>query len=79
MVDMKKIENYRTELGIPKATLAKNCKISVSTYENWINKPTMISAEKAKALADALKITDKDKLLAIFFAPNVQENVNIES
>ena len=77
MVDMNAIEKYRSNLGIPKAKLAKKCDISVNTYDNWINKPDSISARNAKALADALMITDKDKLLAIFFAPNVQENANI--
>lgn len=78
MVDMKAVEKYRAELGIPKATIASKCEISVNTYDNWVSKPTMISAVKAKALADALKITEPDRLLAIFFASNAQENVNIE-
>lgn len=76
MVDMKKVEEYRSTLGIPKATIASKCGITVNTYDNWLNKPSMISAKGAKALADALMITDPERLLAIFFAPNVQDIVN---
>lgn len=77
MVDMKAVENIRTTLGVPKSKIAEKCKISVNTYDNWLEKPSMIKADSAKALADALMITEPDRLLAIFFANNVQENVSV--
>ena len=77
MVDMREVEKIRSTLGVPKSKIAEKCNISVNTYDNWVNKPSMISASKAKSLADALMITDSERLIAIFFAPNVQENVNI--
>lgn len=79
MVDMNAVDKVREDIGITKVKLASNCGISVGTYENWLNKPSMVSAVNAKALAEALKITETERLLAIFFAPNVQENVNTES
>lgn len=77
MVDMKEVENIRTKLGIPKTIMAKKCKVSVNTYYNWIKDPSVITAQNAQAMADALMITDPELLLAIFFAPDVQTNVNI--
>lgn len=76
MVDMNAVENHRLQLGIPKSTIAKKCGVSVNTYDNWKNKPDMVSAKCAKSLADALMITEPSQLIAIFFAPNVQETVN---
>lgn len=73
---MNAVEDYRVQLGIPKSTIAKKCEISVNTYDNWKNKPDMVSAKCAKALADALMITEPSQIIAIFFAPNVQNNVN---
>lgn len=74
---MREVERIRSTLGVPKSKIAKECNISVNTYDNWVSKPSMISAKNAKALADALMITEPKRLLAIFFAPNAQENVNI--
>jgi len=76
MVDMKAVEQHRANLGIPKSVIAKKCGVSVNTYDNWCNKPDTVSAKNSKSLADALMITEPSHLLAIFFAPNVQENVN---
>lgn len=76
MVDMFEVENRRSTLGIPKSVIASKCGVTVNTYDNWIKNPNMVSASKAKYLADALMITEPDRLLAIFFASNVQENVN---
>lgn len=78
MVDMNAVEKYREDLGVPKSVLAAKCGVVVNTYDNWCNKPETISAKNAKSIAEALKITEPTTLLAIFFAPNVQENVNIE-
>lgn len=76
MVDMNAVDKVRSDLGIPKTKIAEKCKISVGTYDNWIKNPDMINASKAKALADALMITEPTQLLAIFFAPNVQTSLN---
>lgn len=76
MVDMKAVESIREDLGIPKTIMAKKCKVSVNTYYNWIKDPTTISAQNAKAIAEALMITEPERLLAIFFAPDAQINVS---
>lgn len=76
MVDMNEVESIRTELGIPKTIMAKKCKVSVNTYYNWIKDPSSITAQNAQAMAEALKITEPDRLLAIFFMSDVQTNVS---
>lgn len=76
MVDMNAVETIRTTLGVPKSRIAEKCNITVNTYDNWLENPGQIKAVSAKALADALLITDSERLIAIFFAPNVQENVS---
>lgn len=77
MVDMKAVEEYRSNLGIPKTVIANKCGVVVNTYDNWVKHPEMVSAKNSRALADALMITEPKHLLAIFFAPNAQENLNI--
>lgn len=76
MVDMKSIEEIRSRLGIPKTVIAKKCGVAVNTYDNWLRNPDVVSGKHARSLADALAISEPTQLLAIFFAPNVQENVN---
>lgn len=76
MVDMNAVDKVRKDIGITKVKLASKCNVSVGTYENWRKKPSMVSAINAKALADALMITEPERLIAIFFAPDVQENVS---
>ena len=76
MVIMSEVEKIRSNLGIPKTIIAKKCNVSVNTYDNWLKNPDMIRAVSAKSLADALNVTDVETLVAIFFAPNVQKNVN---
>lgn len=76
MVDMNKVEEYRANLGIPKSVIAKKCEVTVQTYDNWVERPMTVSARASKSLADALGIVDTDLLMAIFFAPNVQESLN---
>ena len=76
MVDMNAYEEYREKLGVPKSVIADKCGVVANTYDNWLNKPETVSAKNARSLADALMINEPSLLLAIFFAPNVQENVN---
>jgi len=76
MVDMQAVEKCRADLGIPKTVIASKCGVVVNTYDNWLKNPEMVSAKNAKTLAESLNITEPKKLLAIFFAENVQQNVN---
>ena len=78
MVDMNAVEERRKKLGIPKTVIASKCNVVVNTYDNWIKNPKTLSAINAKALADALMIEEPHDLLAIFFTPNVQRNLNNE-
>ena len=64
------------ELGVPKGKIAEKCGVSRVTLDKWLSRPELISAKNARTMADLLRITDEKKLMAIFFAPNVQENVN---
>lgn len=76
MVDMNAVEERRAKLGIPKTVIASKCNVVVNTYDNWVKNPEMVSAKSAKSLAEALMIDEPRDMLAIFFAPNVQINVN---
>jgi len=76
LVDANLLKAEIEDLGIPKCTLAEKCGVSRKTLDNWLENPSSISAKSARSLADALRITDPDKLLSIFFAPNVQEMLN---
>lgn len=76
MVNAELLKAEIEDLGIPKQTLAEKCGVTRKTLDNWMDNPSSISAKGAKSLADALRITDPEKLLSIFFAPNVQENLN---
>ena len=76
MVDMKAVDARREKLGIPKTVIATKCGVTVNTYDNWIKNPDNVSGRHCRTLADSLAITDTNDILAIFFVPNVQENVN---
>lgn len=76
MVNAELLKAEIENLGIPKQTLSKKCGVSRKTLDNWLENPSSISAKSARSLADALRITDSEKLLSIFFAPNVQEILN---
>lgn len=75
MVDVVLLKQEIDDLGITYIALAEKCGVSRQTISNWLANPNLISAYHARKLADALRITDPYKLLAIFFAPNV-ENVS---
>lgn len=75
MVNVDLLRTEIDDLGIKQNILAEKCNVSRQTIQNWLDRPELISAYHARALADALRITDTDKLLAIFFAPNV-ENIS---
>lgn len=68
MVDVVLLKQEIDDLGIPYITLAEKCGVTRQTISNWLANPELISATNAKKLADALRITDSEKLLSIFFA-----------
>ena len=72
MVDISLLTKEIDDLGVTKGVLAEKCKISKPTLNNWLKNPDLITAKGAKLMADALRITDPEKLMAIFFAPDVQ-------
>lgn len=72
MVNVALLKQELEDLNIPYTTLATKCGVSRQTVSKWVNHPENISAANARKLADALRITDTDKLMAIFFAPNVE-------
>ena len=74
MVDIALLKEEIKDLGIPYTVLAEKCGVSRQTLSNWLDDPKLISAVHAKILADSLRITEPDKLLRIFFAPNVEES-----
>jgi transcriptional regulator with XRE-family HTH domain len=73
VVNVALLKQEIDDLGITYISLAEKCGVSRQTISNWLEKPDLISATHAKKLADALRITDSKKLLAIFFAPNVEK------
>ena len=75
MVNVELLKNEINDLGIKQSVLAEKCGVSRQTIMNWLENPNAISAYHARVLADALRISEPDKLMAIFFAPNV-ENVS---
>lgn len=74
MVDSVLLQKEIEDLGIKQSVLAEKCGVSRQTINNWLTNPSGISATNARVLADALRITDSDKLMAIFFAPNVEDS-----
>lgn len=76
MVNIDLLKQEITDLGISKKSLAEKCHMSRYTLDNKLKKPDTILANEVMYFADALRITDTDKLMAIFFAREVEENVN---
>lgn len=74
VVDVALLKKEIDELGVTQLALAKACKVSRQTIANWLENPELISAYHARLLADALRITDPNKILAIFFASNVEKS-----
>ena len=72
MVNVELLKSEIDDLGIKQSVLAEKCGVSRQTIINWLANPEIISVYHAKKIADALRITDTKKLMAIFFAPNVE-------
>lgn len=75
MVNTELLKQEIEDLGIKQSTLADKCGVSRQTISNWLSNSESISAYHARVIADALRISDTDKIMAIFFAPNV-ENIS---
>lgn len=72
MVDIALLKAEIEDLGIPKNSLAVKCKMSRQTLDNKLENPNSITAQEAYLFSKALRIEDKDRLLRIFFAPDVE-------
>lgn len=75
MVNVELLKNEMRELGTTQTILAEKCGVTRQTIANWLDDPDLISVNNARIIADALRITDKEKIFAIFFAQNV-ENIS---
>lgn len=72
MVNTRLLLEEIETVGVPKATLAEKCGITRQALDNKLNGKSIFTADEACSLADALRITDKNRLLDIFFAPKVE-------
>lgn len=77
MVNVELLKHEIEDLGISKIKLAEACGFTRQTLDNKLAKPDTITAADVYALAGALRI-NKDKVMEIFFAPDVEENGNME-
>ena len=73
MVDCKLLKEEIDDVGITQGRIAKRIGVSRQTVNKWLNDPKSISVYHAKKLADILRINDTEKLMAIFFAPDVED------
>lgn len=78
MVNAALLEEEIKAVGTTKIFLAKECGISRPTLDKWLNNLELMPIGMANKICDILRISDTDKKMAIFFAPNVQTNVNTE-
>lgn len=76
MVNAALLEKEIEAVGTTKVFLAKECGVSRPTLDRWLNNLELMPIGMANKICDILRISDTDKKMAIFFAPNVQENVN---
>lgn len=77
MVNIDLLKKEIADIGITKKSLAEKCHMSRYTLNNKLKNPNTILADEVLYFADALRITDTQKLMAIFFAKEVEENTNI--
>lgn len=78
MVDVELLKKEIKDLGITKKSLAEKCHMSRYTLDKKLEKPETILADEVMYFAEALRITDIDKLMAIFFVNKVEKNTNQE-
>lgn len=79
MVDVAKIEAEMKNLGIKKTVMAEKCGMTRPTLNKRLAHPESITVSDAKNMARSLRIDENSaKFMEIFFAPDVEENVNKE-
>lgn len=76
MVNIELLKEEMEEVGISKDKLAEKCNMSRQTLYNKLDNPNSITANEAQLFASALRITDVNRLMDIFFAKRVEENIN---
>lgn len=72
MVNVELLKREIVDLGVPKTVIAEKCNMSRQSLDNKLEKPHTITADEACKIASALRITEPEKLLAIFFASEVE-------
>lgn len=72
MVNIELLKEEMEDLGISKEKLADKCNMSRQTLYNKLENPNSITANEAQLLASALRITNVDRLMQIFFANQVE-------
>lgn len=77
MIDIKLLEDEIKEMGIKRIVLARKCLMSRQTFDKKMANPELFSRSDVEHLANALRIpVDSDQFTRIFFAPDVDKNVN---
>lgn len=71
MVDVARLKAEIADSGIPNTKIAEKMGFTTATLKRKLDKPDTITAEDIDNFAKALRITDRDELLKIFFAQNV--------
>lgn len=71
MVDVEKLKAQIEDSGIPNTRIAEKMGFTTNTLKRKLEKPDTITADDIYNFAQALRITDRDELMEIFFAPNV--------
>lgn len=77
MVDVEKLKQEIEDVGVSKVRLASACGFTRQTLDNKLANPDTFTASDVYALSKALRIT-KERAMEIFFAPDVEKNVNTE-
>lgn len=72
MVNVKLLLEEIEDLGIPKTVIAEKCGITRQTLDNKLERPSTITVDDACNIAKALRITDTQRLMEIFFSEKVE-------
>lgn len=72
MVNVELLKAEIDDVGIPMVRLAEKCHLTRQGLDKKLKNPKTITANDAYYLASALRITDTDKLMSIFFAEKVE-------
>lgn len=74
MVNIQLLEEEIEDLGITKTRIAEKCGFTRQTLDNKMKNPDLMTANDVFNIAEALRITDPNKIIRIFFAPKVHKN-----